>query len=133
MGTFLKVAFAAVLFVGIFAGSLVVFQATQPLSGKELQERIDKDVVQVKKTLPQKVHPMVTWFDVESGPKTIIYKYQVHVPRSALMGKRDEMEQQLKGSFTSWAVSLMLPRGAKAQAALYDDNMRYAYTIDVVE
>jgi hypothetical protein len=133
MRTAATVVIVIALFAGVFLGSQGVMYLTKPLSPEELQARIETDVKNLKPTLPQKVHPIVTWFDVEAGQHTIIYKYQVHVPRSVLMSKRTEMEQQMKGSFTSFAVSMMLPRGAKAQAALYDDDKRYAYTIDVTD
>lgn len=133
MRTVATIVVVIAVFAGVFAGTQGVLYLTRPLSSEELQARIEQDVANLKPTLPQKVHPIVTWFDVEADRHTIVYKYQVHVPRSVLMGKRREMEEQMKGSFTSFAVSMMLPRGAKAQAALYDDDKRYAYTIDVTD
>jgi hypothetical protein len=133
VGTFAKVAIVVALFGGAFLGSQALYQASRPLTEKELEAALERQVEQVKPTLPQDVHPMVTWFDVEARGDTIVYKYRVHTTRSALLSKRKELREQMQGSFTSWAVSMMLPRGAKAEAALYDDNGTYAYTVDVVE
>ena len=131
MGSVGKVALVGGIFVAVFVASQAFFLVGHEQTPEEKQAQLEKQVASLKETLPQKVHPIVTWFDVEAGDQTIIYKYQVEVPRSALMNKEDEMREQMKNSWAGWACTLMLPRGVKAKAKLYDENKNYAYTLDL--
>jgi hypothetical protein len=119
--------------VGVFAAAFLVAQLffRPPPSPKEVQAQVDEEVAKLKPTLPQKVHPMVTWFDVESGPRTIIYKYQIHAARTTVMSKREEMEAEMKKSPMIWAAKLMMPQGVSMRCELYDDNRDYMFAIDL--
>jgi hypothetical protein len=126
-----KVLLAVAAFAGAFVGSQALYKMSRPRTSQEIQADVDRDVANLKSTLPQDVHPMVTWFDVASGSETIIYKYKVKVPRSALMARRKEMEKELEHGFAGWAVAVMLPRDVHAQAEFYDQNGSYAFTVDI--
>ena len=119
--------------VGIFAMAFLVAQLVfrPPPTPKEIQAQVDEEVAQLKPTLPQQVHPMVTWFDVESGPRMIIYKYQIHGSRSAVMSKREELEAEMKKSPVMWAAKMMMPRGVSMRCELYDDNKQFMFAIDL--
>jgi hypothetical protein len=119
--------------VGVFAMAFLVAQLffRAPPSAKEVQAQVDEEVARLKPTLPQQVHPMVTWFDVESGPRMIIYKYQLHASRSQVMAKREEMEAELKKSPMIWAAKLMMPQGVTMRCELYDNNRDYMFGIDL--
>jgi hypothetical protein len=119
------------VFVGAFFGSQAFYNLSRPLSSKEIKARLEQDVANIKPTLPQDVHPLVTWFDVEARQTTIVYKYRVKAPRSAMLSKRAELEGQMQGSLAVRAALLMLPRGASAQCELYDQNGGYLYTLDL--
>ena len=120
---------------GVFLGSFVVFQmfsgCMRPPTPQETQAQLDKEVAKLKPTLPKKVHPMVTWFDVESGPQTIIYKYKIHAPRSTVMAKRADMEKEMKNSSMIGLAKLMLPKGTKIQCDLYDEREAFLFSLDL--
>src|SRR5262249_34979876 len=107
------------------------FVLDKPQSPEEVQAQLEKQVASLKPTLPQKVHPMVTWFDVEAEPQTIIYKYKVEASYSTLQAKEAEMKEQMKGSWAGWAATMMLPRGVKAKCKIYDQNKNYVFSLDL--
>jgi hypothetical protein len=120
--------------LGLGAVVFATFLATQtlfrPKTQKEIQADLERDVANLKKTLPQEVHPLVTWFDVEAGRQTIIYKYKIKAPRSVIMNKREEMERDLKGSVAVAAAKFMLPRGVKMRCDLFDQRGTFLFGID---
>ena len=126
-----KIALVGGLFVAVFVGSQALFVVGRPQTPEEAQAQLEKQVASLKQTLPQKVHPLVTWFDVEAEDQTIIYKYKVEASYSALSSKEDQMREQLKGSWAGWAVTVMLPRGTKAKCKIYDENKTYVFTLDL--
>jgi hypothetical protein len=126
-----KVLIAVVVFVGAFVGSQAFYKMTRTRTPQEIQAQVEQDVASLKPTLPQEVHPLVTWFDIEAGPQTMIYKYKVKAPRATIVAKRAEMEAEMAHGFTSWAITMMLPRDVHAQAELYDQNGKYVYTLDL--
>ena len=130
MGNVGKIALVGGIFAAVFAGSQAFMAGSRQLSPKELHEELEKQVASLKPTLPQKVHPIVTWFDADVDDDTVIYKYQVDAPYSALSAKEEEMKQQLKGSWVGWAATAVLPRGAKLRAKIYDQNKNYVFCID---
>jgi hypothetical protein len=117
------------LFVMVFLVAQLFFRP--PPSPREVQAQIDDEVARLKPTLPQDVHLMVTWFDVDSGPRMIIYKYRIHATRSSIMSKREEMEAEMKKSPMIWAAKLMMPKGVSMRCELYDDNKQYMFAIDL--
>jgi hypothetical protein len=127
----LKVGAIVAVFLAAFGGFQAYSALSRPRTPQEIQAQLERDVANLKETLPQKVHPMVTWFDVEAGQQTIIYKYQIHASRSAVMAKRKELEEQMAHSPLVWAAMLMLPSDVKAQCDLYDDNKSYMFSIDL--
>ena len=131
MGNAGKVALVGGIFVAVFVASQALFVLGRPQTPEEAQAQLEKQVASIKQTLPQKVHPMVTWFDVEAEDQTIIYKYQVEAPYSALSSKEADMKEQLKGSWAGWAATMMLPRGVKARCKIYDQNRTYVFTLDL--
>jgi hypothetical protein len=124
-----------VLGVGAFAGAFAAFQAgmilARPQTPKEVQAQLEKDVASIKQTLPQKVHPLVTWFDVEAGRQTIIYKYKIHAPREVVLAKRTQMETELKNSGTISAARALVPKGVRLRCELYDEHQSFLYGIDL--
>jgi hypothetical protein len=131
MGNAVKVAIAGGVFLAVFLLSQVFFYAARPRSPEETQAELEQQVASLKQTLPQKVHPIVTWFDVEAGQQTIIYKYKIHAPRAQVMAKRTDLEEQMKGSWAGWAAKLTLPRGVDVKCELYDDNGSYMFSLDL--
>ena len=77
MGKILMVAGGGAVFVAVFVASLVCFGAAKPQTPQEVQAQVEKEVADLKPTLPREVHPIVTWFDVEARWHTIVYKYKV--------------------------------------------------------
>jgi hypothetical protein len=128
MGTIAKIAAVTGIFFAVFLGSQTVFR---PKSPKEIQANLERDVAKIKETLPQQVHPLVTWFDVEAGRQTIIYKYKLHAPRALIMNKRREMEKELKSSLTIGVAKFMIPSGVKMQCELYDEHGSFMFSIDL--
>src|SRR5262249_25123951 len=131
MGNLVKVAIAGGVFLAVFLVSQLFFLAARPRSPQETQAELEKQVASVKQTLPMQVHPIVTWFDVEAAPQTVIYKYKIHAPRAQVMARRAEMEEQMKGSMAGWLAKLTLPSGTSIQCELYDENGSYLYRLDL--
>jgi hypothetical protein len=126
-----KLAAIVAVFLAAFGGFQAYSVMSRPRTPQEIQAQLERDVANLKGTLPQKVHPMVTWFDVEAGDQTIIYKYQIHASYSAISSKQKQLEEEMAHSPLVWAAMLMLPSDVKAQAKLYDDNKNYVFTIDL--
>jgi hypothetical protein len=131
MGKLGKILLVVGIFVAVFAGSQVFFVVGKPQTPEEVQAQLEKQVASLKPTLPQKVHPLVTWFDVEAEPQTIVYKYKVDASYSSLQAKEDEMKSQMKGSWAGWAATIMLPRGVKAKCKIYDQYQNYVFSLDL--
>jgi len=131
MGKAGKVAVVGGIFVAVFVASQAFYAVGRPQSPEETQAQLEKQVASLKQTLPQKVHPVVTWFDVEAEDQTIIYKYQVEASYSQLSSKEEDMKEQLKGSWAGWLVTMSLPRGVKAKCKIYDQNRTYVFSIDL--
>jgi hypothetical protein len=125
----------AVKFMAIGGVFFATFLCTQtllrPKTPKEIQANLERDVAKIKATLPQKVHPMVTWFDVEAGRQTIVYKYKLHASRAVILSKRSEMEKELKSSLTIGAAKLLMPSGVRMQCDLYDEHGTFLFGIDL--
>jgi hypothetical protein len=131
MGNAGKVAIVGGIFVAVFVASQALFVLGRPQSPEEAQAQLEKQVASLKETLPQKVHPMVTWFDVEAEDHTIVYKYKVEASYTMLSRKEADMKEQLQGSWAGWAATMMLPSGVKAKCKIYDENKTYVFTLDL--
>jgi hypothetical protein len=131
MGNAAKVAIAGGVFLAVFLASQAFLYVARPKTPQETQAELEEQVASMKKSLPQKVHPIVTWFDVEAGPQTIIYKYKIDAPRAQILAKREEMEEQMKHGLMGWAVKMMMPSGVSARCELYDEHGSYLYSIDL--
>ncbi len=131
MGNVAKVVLGLVAFAGAFVAMQVCTSLARPQTPKEIQAQIEKEVAEIKPTLPKKVHPVVTWFDIEAGKQTIIYKYKIDAPREVILNKRADMEAELKKGLTGWAAQMMMPRGVKMRCELYDMQQNYLYAIDL--
>ncbi|HVS39469.1 MAG TPA: hypothetical protein VMS17_28180 [Gemmataceae bacterium] len=117
--------------LGTFAVAEVAFFAARPKSPQELQVEIEKQVAEVKATLPQKEGDLVTWLDIEARWQTIVYKYKIHAPRDLVVAKKKDIESQTKGSLMLGAAKMMMPKGVHLEAELYDDYGSYIYTLDL--
>jgi hypothetical protein len=96
MGKILTVVIGGAVFVAVFGASLVFFGAAKPQAPQEVQAQVEKEVADLKPTLPREVHPIVTWFDVEARWHTIVYKYKIRAPREVIVAKKKELETQLR-------------------------------------
>jgi hypothetical protein len=119
------------IFVGAFVGAQAFFFAGRTQSPEEVQAQLDKEVVALKKNLPQQVDSRVTWFDVETKDRKLIYKDQVAAPRGLVMSKQKELEDQLKQSTMIGLGRMMLPQGVKLRFELYDEEKSYMFSIDL--
>ena len=130
MGKLLTVVVGGAVFVAAFVAAQTAFNA-KPQSPQELQAQVEKEVADLKTTLPREVHPIVTWFDVEARWHTIVYKYKVRAPREVIVAKKKELETQLKGSLMLGAATMLMPKDVKMLYELYDGGGSYIYTLDL--
>lgn len=130
MGKIWTVIVAGCLFLGTFVVAEVVSVASRPATPQEIQAQIEKDVAQIKPTLPKDEGDYVTWFDVDAQWQTIVYKYKIHAPREIVVSKKKDLEGQLKGSLVLGAAKMLMPKGVKMKFELYDDGGGYIYSID---
>src|SRR6185295_18526872 len=92
--TLLAVVAAAV--VGfLLMQAFLQWPTSKPLTTEERRAQLDDMVAGVKPTLPMKVHPLVTWFDIKAEKDMIVYKYKIHVQRNNVVSKRGQMEAEL--------------------------------------
>ncbi len=131
MGTVVRVVAAGGAFLAAFAVSHGVMNLARPLTPKEKQDRLEQSVASMKKNLPQQVHPIVIWFDVEAGNQALIYKYKILASRETIMARRSHMEKEMKGSMVGWAAKWLLPEGVRVQCDLYDENESFMYSLDL--
>jgi hypothetical protein len=131
MQTFVKLIAGGMVFIMVFLVSSAFLAPKKPQSRREIQAQIEQEVARLKPTLPQQVHPMVTWIDVEAEPQTIIYKYKVHASRDAILSKRADMEQELKHGWAGWAAKMTLPEGVSMKCEIFDENRSYLFTIEI--
>lgn len=131
MGKILTVVIGGAVFIAAFVAAQVLSGAAKPQTPQELQAQIEKEVADLKPTLPREVHPIVTWFDVEARWHTIVYKYKVRAPREVIVAKKKELETQLKGSLLLGAATMMMPKDVKMLYELYDGGGDYLYTLDL--
>lgn len=117
--------------LGTFVVAEVVSFTSKPPTPQEIQAEIEKDVADVRKTLPQNQGDAVTWFDAEAEWQTIVYKYKIHAPREVVVAKRQEIESQTKGNLMLKAAKAMMPKGVHLKAELYDDGGSIIYTLDL--
>jgi hypothetical protein len=121
---------AGCIFLGTFVVAEVVSVASKPATPQEIQAQIEKEAAEIKKTLPRDEGEYVTWYDIDTSWQTLIYKYKIHAPREVVVGKKKELEQQLKGSMMLGAAKWMMPKGVKLRFELYDDGGGFIYSID---
>ena len=100
-----------------------------PLTPEQRQAQINEMVDGVKSTLPRKVHPNVTWFDVKAEKDRIVYLYKIHAPRATVMSRRTQMEADLKKSTMAWLAKAAMPSGVGIKCELYDENQSFLYGI----
>ncbi len=131
MSNYVKIGLAIAAFVGAFVIFQVATTTSKPLTPQEKRDQLDKQVAELKKSLPQKVHPLVTWFDVEAGDDRIIYKYQVEASQSTIVGRKKQMQDELKKSSLVWAAKFMMPSDTKIEIKLYDEKKVYACKLEL--
>ncbi len=117
--------------LGTFVVAEVVAFNSRPQTPQEIQAEIEKDVAEIRKTLPQNEGDRVTWFDAEARRQTIVYKYKIHAPRELVVEKRKDIEAQMKGSMMLAAAKAMMPKGVHLEAELYDDGGSLIYSMDL--
>jgi hypothetical protein len=121
---------AVCVFLATFVVAEVVSWAAHEPTPHEIQEQIEKEVAQVKPTLPKDEGDYVTWFDIDSEWQTIVYKYKIHADRSLVVAKKKDLEAQIKGSMLLGAAKMMMPKGVKTRFELYDNGGSYIYALD---
>jgi hypothetical protein len=119
------------VFLATFVVGEVVSISSRPKTPQEIQAELEKDVAEVRKTLPKEEGDVVTWFDVEAQWQTIVYKYKIHAPRELVVQKKKELEAQMKNNMMLGAAKMMMPKGVKMKHELYDGGGSYIYTLDL--
>ena len=124
------VVFGCVTLATFVVAEVVTF-TSKPQTPQEIQAEIEKQAVEIRKTLPQSQGDVVTWYDIEARWQTIVYKYRIHAPRDLVVARRQEIESQTKGSIMLTAAKAMMPKGVHLKAELYDDGGSFIYTLDL--
>jgi hypothetical protein len=131
MGKIWTVVIFVCVLLGTFVVAEVVAVTSRPQTPQEIQAEVEKQVAEVRPTLPRNEGDLVTWFDVEARWHTIVYKYKIHAPREVVIEKKKDIESQTKGNLALGAAKMMMPKGVHLQAELYDDNGSFIYNIDL--
>jgi hypothetical protein len=131
MGKILTIVIGGAVFLAAFVGAQVFFAAAKPMTPREVQAQIEREVARAKTTLPKDCGPNVTWFDVEAEWHTIVYKYKSHVPREVVVAKKKELEALMKNSTMLAAAKFLMPKDVKVKYEFYDDGGQFIYTLDI--
>ena len=131
MGKIATIVVFGCVVLGTFAAAEVISFVSRPQTPREIQAEIEKQVAEIRPTLPRNEGDLVTWFDVEARWQTIVYKYKIHAPRDIVVAKKKDIESSVKGNLMLGAAKAMMPKGVHLQAELYEDDGSFIYNMDL--
>jgi len=100
--------------------------ANSPCTANLMQAGFGSDVTLLKRMLPRKCGPGVTWFDIEARDNEIIYKYRLELDRDVIESHRLAMRMPL--SQQGALFSRLIGKDVRIRLEIYDRHGEFVFS-----